>query len=54
MVKQFSPQWGFHPVSPRAKQRQQSFTMVKLLPYLSSLFHAKSAVLLIWRSNKCA
>jgi len=54
MVKRFSPQWGFHPVSPRRKQRQRSFTMVKLLPSLSSSFHAKSAVLLIWRSNKCA
>jgi len=54
MVKRFSPQWGFHPVSPRGKQRQQSFTMVKLLSSLFSSFHAKSAVLLTWRSNKYA
>ena len=48
MVKRFNPQWGFHPVS----QRQRSFTMVKLLPSLSSSsFHAKSAVLLTRRSN---
>jgi hypothetical protein len=52
MVKRFGPQWGFHPVSPRGKQRPWSFTMVKLLSSLSSSFHAKNAVLLTWRSNK--
>ena len=53
MVKQFGPQWGFHLVSPCGKQRPRGFTMVKLLPSLSSSFHAKSTVLLILRSNKC-
>ena len=47
-------QWGFHPVSPRGKQRPRGFIMVKLLPSLSSSFHAKSTILLTWRSNKCA
>jgi len=53
MVKRFSLQWGFHSVSPRGKQRPQGFTTVKLLPSLSSSFHAKNTVLLTWRFNKC-
>jgi len=41
MVKRFGPQWGFHLVSPRGKQRPWSFIMVKLLPSLFSSFHTK-------------
>jgi len=48
------PQWGFHPVSPRGKQRPRSFTMLKLHRSLTYSFHAKSIVLFTWRSNKCA